>query len=278
MRTQQTMTAARAAFLSTTLLWAGQAAAAANCSVQSAATSPPLIELYTSEGCSSCPPADRWLSELLKRQPDSALLAFHVDYWDYIGWKDRFADPRYSARQRTRVNAAGDRTVYTPQVMSGPSIRLNWRDGAVATLAAQPSAAELSMSAQRSDSRVDVELRGRFPAGQPALEVMLALHSDGLSSEIRSGENRGVTLHHDRVVRQLLGPFTPGADGELRIEQSFTLPDEPGRNPGLLAFVQRSDSAQPLQTLALSLTDCSADSPAESRIPPTVDAALAGTF
>ena len=262
MRTQQTMTATRAAFLSTTLLWAGQAAAA--CSVQSAATSPPLIELYTSEGCSSCPPADRWASELIKRQPDSALLAFHVDYWDYIGWKDRFADPRHSARQRARVNAAGERTVYTPQVMSGQSIQLNWRSGAVDRLTALPSAAELTLSAQRTDRRVDVELRGEFPAGQPAMELMLALHSDGLSSEIRSGENRGVSLRHDRVVRQLLGPFSPDSDGNLRIEQSFVLPDELGSRPGLLAFVQRSDTAQPLQTLALSLADCSTESPAKS--------------
>jgi hypothetical protein len=85
----------------------------------------PLLELYTSEGCSSCPPADRWLMDLVNGgRPIAAVpLAFHVGYWDYIGWKDRFAVPAHEARQRARVAAAGERVVYTPQVMLGDDVQ-----------------------------------------------------------------------------------------------------------------------------------------------------------
>ncbi len=90
-----------------------QASATEACSARSGPTDMPLVELYTSEGCSSCPPADRWLTGQLKDRRAN-WLAFHVDYWDSIGWPDRFGSPANSQRQRQRVGAHGGDTVYTP--------------------------------------------------------------------------------------------------------------------------------------------------------------------
>ena len=98
----------------------------ADCVAISPSTRTALVELYTSEGCNSCPPADRWLSRQTEREWDArqvVALAFHVDYWDRLGWKDRFAQPAFSARQRALAAQQGSRTVYTPQVLvSGRSL------------------------------------------------------------------------------------------------------------------------------------------------------------
>ncbi len=91
--------------------------ASAEIVIRSPETQVSLLELYTSEGCSSCPPADRWISKLKKddRLWSSMIpVAFHVDYWDYIGWKDRFASPEYSLRQRNYARSKNLKTVYTP--------------------------------------------------------------------------------------------------------------------------------------------------------------------
>lgn len=107
--------------LATALILSGlQPAYAGECSAKSDASTVPLLELYTSEGCSSCPPADKWLSGL-KPDPKKLIpLAFHVDYWDYIGWKDKFSKAEYSDRQRKTAAYAGAGYVYTPQfVLSG---------------------------------------------------------------------------------------------------------------------------------------------------------------
>jgi len=90
----------------------------------------PLIELYTSEGCSSCPPADRWLSSLSKEDnlwSEFVPVAFHVDYWDYIGWKDPFASKEYSQRQRRYAHEFGERTVYTPGMRKSGEEWRSWR-------------------------------------------------------------------------------------------------------------------------------------------------------
>ncbi|HUG25789.1 DUF1223 domain-containing protein, partial [Piscinibacter sp.] len=94
---------------------AADAAAAPQCSARSGPAAAPLVELYTSEGCNSCPPADRWLSAL-KDRPGVVALAFHVDYWDGLGWKDRFASPLHTQRQAQQRAVNGARFSYTPQV------------------------------------------------------------------------------------------------------------------------------------------------------------------
>src|SRR5512141_3252346 len=95
------------------IAWTGRAHAAPSCSARSADTVLPLVELFTSEGCNSCPPADRWLSRIFPagaaRSSGASVLAFHVDYWDGLGWRDRFASPQFTARQQREVRAGGGR-------------------------------------------------------------------------------------------------------------------------------------------------------------------------
>ena len=103
----------------------------AECSVSSGTSRVALLELYTSEGCSSCPPADRWLSGLAAKGVNSERvvpLALHVDYWDYIGWRDRFAHPGFSERQRQMAVLGNSTLVYTPQVMLNGRDFRNWRN------------------------------------------------------------------------------------------------------------------------------------------------------
>ena len=226
------------------------------CSAASGAQQKPLIELYTSEGCSSCPPADRWLSAQLERK-DINLLAFHVDYWDYIGWKDRFASPAYSQRQRERVQAAGADTVYTPQVMVGSDVRAAWQsssrfDSALAAGSGQAGAKiELSVTAQPSGLEVMLGANLTSQQTSPA-QIWLAQYVDDQTSQIAAGENRGSALHHDRVVRKLWGPWPVKMESEL-YRQSVEIP---GGTWGLVAFVQDGHGGT-LQSLALPASLCS---------------------
>ena len=195
-RTAVALSASLAAMTSTAL-------AAGQCRTESAATLTPLIELYTSEGCNSCPPADRWLRGLradgIAPQKVTAL-AFHVDYWDYIGWKDRFASPAYGVRQQAAVRRAGGRTVYTPQVMLDGADLRNWRSAALPA-PSQPARARLTLTGSpAADGGWDVVLEGR---SEVATRLTLLLTQNGLSSSVAAGENRGVRLEHDFVVRSM---------------------------------------------------------------------------
>src|SRR5258706_11293884 len=125
---------------------------AAECTVKSGPTTAALVELYTSEGCSSCPPADRWLTTMGHATTDRAFvpIAFHVAYWDYLGWKDAFADMRFTERQRQFARAAGANSVYTPQVVLGGRDFPEWRrTGSVSrtaeTINARPARAGLEI-------------------------------------------------------------------------------------------------------------------------------------
>ena len=102
----------------------------ASCTIHSGAERATVIELYTSEGCSSCPPAERWLSGFVGKTSAASTvipLAFHVDYWDYIGWRDRFASPKYTARQCERINRTRGRFAYTPQTLINGLDSSGWR-------------------------------------------------------------------------------------------------------------------------------------------------------
>lgn len=237
---------------------AGPAAAAQECVARSGPTATPLVELFTSEGCSSCPPADRWLSKQLNGT-DANFLAFHVDYWDDIGWPDRFASASFSQLQRQRVGAVGQSTVYTPQVMLGDAVQAPWRQQAAwqqaLKQARQPAGAALTLHLQRNDGGWQA-LLGAAPVGAGAQgpQLWLARYIDGQSTNVRAGENRGVTLRHDRVVRQLSGPWALGGAGA--VSQKIDLPSE--NSPwGVTAFVQ-DKRGRILQSLSLPAARCAA--------------------
>ncbi len=159
-----------------------------------------LLELYTSEGCSSCPPADRWLSSL-EQHPELFIsfvpVAFHVDYWNYIGWRDRFSAREYSDRQRRYIDEGAARAVYTPGFFRAGEEWLGWRKPRPVVSGTHGEAGELTVRIEGD------ELAARFAATGESLaelELHVALLGMNLETEVRAGENRGRKLAHDFVV------------------------------------------------------------------------------
>ena len=169
------------------------------CRASSARTPTTVVELYTSEGCSSCPPADRWLSRL-KADPNVVALAFHVDYWDRLGWKDRFASPAYTARQAEQQQGNGARFSYTPQVVVDGRDRTDWPAIGLPIAARSGSVAPVEVTLEREGPRVTATVTPL--AGAPRrLAAYWAVTEQGHVSAVRAGENEGATLKHDYVVR-----------------------------------------------------------------------------
>jgi hypothetical protein len=195
------------------------AAAPQTCGVRSGALAPAIVELYTSEGCSSCPPADKWLSKL-KADPSVVALAFHVDYWDRLGWKDRFASPAFTQRQAEQQRPSGARFSYTPQVIVNGADRPDWPRAAVA--APGRAAAPVALQLMREGNRIEATVT---PAvGTPArLAGYWAVTENGHVSVVKAGENEGVTLTHDDVVRE----YRPVAAWDARADAPTTLRFEP---------------------------------------------------
>lgn len=234
-------------------LLAPPAALAASCSAASGTQRVALLELYTSEGCDSCPPAERWINALRARGfgADRVLpLAFHVDYWDYIGWKDPFAQARFSERQRFANARIRNRTVYTPQLMlDGKDYRRglsleSLRADVDAINRMKPGAA---IQLQLHTGPGALEVNGNVTATSPAAQVFLALSESRLSNQVTAGENRGKRLEHDHVVRELAGPFAAGA---LRHRLAIN-PNWKHKDLTVSAFVQDAASGEVLQALAL---------------------------
>jgi hypothetical protein len=234
---------------------------AAQCRAVSPATTTALVELYTSEGCDSCPPADRWLSSLGPRgfAPDRVVpIALHVDYWDYIGWKDPYARQAHSARQRKMAKLARAAMVYTPQVLlQGQDFR-HWNsasfDQAVSKINAQPAKARISLSLDaRGKDRFELEVAAELLGAAPgeAIALFLGAYENKLVSEVKAGENRGRTLPHDYVVLQWVGPleFKTGRLAERHVLS--LLPKAVPAHSGVAAFVQNRATSEVLQALML---------------------------
>ena len=249
------------ALIGATALYATQAPAAPTCHAASDALARPLIELYTSEGCDSCPPAERWLSSRFAPDARQApiALAFHVDYWDRLGWVDRFGSAQYTARQYESMRANLATFVYTPQVLlQGHDFA--WNSGAATAIdAAGKSAASATIAVDVTTGERDVEVHAKaqvVTGARPDAELVVAYADSGLVSDIKAGENRGRRLAHDHVVRALRN--AGGADAGGRIDATLTLPRpaERGTHPTLVAFVERPSNGDVLQTLAIPLDGC----------------------
>jgi hypothetical protein len=198
-----------------------QAFAAESCSAKSSATAPAVVELYTSEGCNSCPPADRWLSRL-KADPSVVALAFHVDYWDRLGWKDRFGSPAYTHRQAEQTTLNGARFSYTPQVVVDGRDRMDW-PALRPPFAAGRTAAPVDVALQRSGAQVQATVSAR-PGAPSRLAAYWAVTEQGHVSAVQAGENAGATLHHDYVVRDYRPVPAWSASADAPRTLAYTLP------------------------------------------------------
>ena len=226
------------------------AQAASSCTAQSASIAAPVVELYTSEGCNSCPPADQWLSRL-KADPSIVALAFHVDYWDRLGWKDRFGSPAYTQRQAQQQVPSGARFSYTPQVIINGADRPDWSRASVAS--SKPAAALVDVQLMRDGDRVTAIVRPL--AGAPAhLSAYWAVTEQGHTSAVKAGENAGVTLNHDYVVRDYrqVAQWSPQADARpATLQFDFAGPADPAHPRTVNLVIVNADSGRPVQAAKL---------------------------
>jgi len=227
------------------------------CSASSGPLITPVLELYTSEGCSSCPPADTWASGL--KGKNLLVQAFHVGYWDYIGWVDRFAAPAHTARQRELAGSNQLRNIYTPQVL------LNGRDwpqwgGAPSRLAdaREPARAHITLTRLADDQ---FEATVTPAAGTPAWAAYWTVTEHGHNSRVKAGENAGQFLKHDFVVRQYTqaGEYknrnsgaSPGGE-PVPIKLGFrSIAATPGHERQINLVVFAPQSGKTLQAVSLS--------------------------
>jgi hypothetical protein len=234
----------------------------ASCAARSGERTAALVELYTSEGCSSCPPADHWLSALGERfRPDRLVpLALHVDYWDYLGWKDPYAQRQFSQRQRRLSQLQRAALVYTPQVVLQGRDFPAWRsaafDAMVERINAQPARARIALDiVSAAPSGLAIALRAEVSDARQRGDAVLyvAAFQNRLQSEVKAGENSGRRLRHDYVVLEWLGPFTMGPEGRLDEQRRLALlPNAAAAESGVAAFIQDRRTAEVLQALMLS--------------------------
>jgi hypothetical protein len=162
-----------------------------------------VIELFTSQGCSSCPPADQLLGEL-SSNPSLVALSLPIDYWDYLGWKDTLADPWNSARQRAYARSRGDRQVYTPQVVINGTVHALGSDRAgieraIAQMGRHSASLSVPIQASLADGKIHVAIAGS--EGNSAAEVWLCAFAKAIPIAIARGENRGRTITYHNVAR-----------------------------------------------------------------------------
>ena len=248
----------------------GLPAQAATCTAKSGAQTVALVELYTSEGCDSCPPADRWLSSNFPASGagNAAIaLAFHVDYWDRLGWKDRFAAPAWTERQYALARASRTELVYTPQVLVQGRDYPDWRGRGVEALVARtggkPARARVTLEVEPRPGAIAVKASAHVESGgdRNGAALYVALADSGLVSEVKAGENAGARLTHDHVVRALRGGISVNDKGDAIADVTLSLPSEAGRATTIVAFVQNKETGDVLQALALPFAGAACSPP-----------------
>lgn len=215
------------------------------CETRTGATQNQVVELYTSEGCSSCPPADQWLSTQKANAiaHNAVVQSFHVSYWDYIGWKDRFASPAYNARQRQIAAWNKSAQVYTPQIV---------RDGKSAQpfilkRNETPAQASIALMAAQKQNNYSADIVPNSPNKPWA--AYWTLTEDGHTTKVKAGENSGELLKHDFVVRQ----YETVAQQTGRAKLNFAaLPKESGFTQRVNLVVYDPTNGETLQAAALS--------------------------
>jgi hypothetical protein len=222
------------------LLLAGASAA------QAEERPPIVVELYTSQGCSSCPPADALLAELAK-DPRIIALALHVDYWDYLGWADRFANPAHTKRQKAYAHASGAKMIYTPQMIISGGERVVGSDAvavAAAIRAQEGVVPTVRLSVLRQDGRIVIRAEA-VPPSDRTFRVQLVRYRPQENVQIERGENAGHSITYHNIVTswQALGDWRATQPLELRADMG-------GAEPGVV-LIQAEGPAEILAAVAL---------------------------
>jgi hypothetical protein len=208
---------------------------------------PVIVELFTSEGCSSCPPADQMLGDLVRTQPVTDVLIVglgeHVDYWDHQGWRDPFSDKLFSVRQSAYAAARASGEVYTPQmIVDGTRVVVAQdRLGAVDAIRRSAAAPKTPVRlAWRADTPSSLDIQAEAGIAGAGAQVFLAMTEDALSSSVTAGENAGRHLTHPAVVRQLRDLGRTDSTGAFHKTTAIKL-DASWRRSALRAvvFIQR---------------------------------------
>jgi hypothetical protein len=236
-----------------------------------------VVELYTSQGCSSCPPADRWLSSLPAGTPRlrAIPLAFHIGYWDTIGWKDPFARKEFNERQYQLAAFNRSRGVYTPEVFVGASELSDWNRPeafarSLAGINERAPLARIELQAQwlapaagsrAPDQRLSVEVHWTADASARDPQLLLAVKRNGYVTHVEAGENGGSMLHNDHVVRTWAGPFKAAAK-PLTAELSVAAAQG---DASLVAIAQDGITGAVLQAVELPLSACAASATVAAR-------------
>lgn len=216
-----------------------------------------LVELYTSEGCSSCPPADRALSSLMRTQTSAQQrflpMALHVDYWDGLGWKDSFGDHSYSRRQSWLSALGGSRSVYTPEYFVGGHELRQWSaamEQTIARINQVPARADIALTQlQGQDITLEVEVKSSRRA-----TIATALLENNLVTQVSAGENQGARLQHDAVVRNWR-ELPQAAVPEQTVRQRVTLTPPVGSRRSALsvAVLVQDERGEVLQATSMPL-------------------------
>lgn len=217
------------------------------CVVESGRGAAHLVELYTSEGCSSCPPAEHWMRSLVGDTTRMGL-EFHIDGWDSLGWPDPFADPRWSDRQRALAKRGSAGIVYTPQIAVDGHIWKNWpsKPAPIVATAVRP-ALKLAVA---GDHGLRTTIDGD-PSALATYRTFVALTENALTSDVTAGENRGKRLDHDQVVRDFAGPLdVPHGEATLIPPPHFDR-----TNAAIVAFAETADG-DVVQVVRLALAHC----------------------
>jgi hypothetical protein len=203
-----------------------------------------VLELFTSQGCSSCPQADAMLDEMGKRH-DVITLAYHVDYWDYIGWEDTFGAKENSQRQRDYAAAWGSSRIFTPQLVVNGACGVvgNKRDKVDAALATATIPLDVKLSEAGNDT-LDVTIAGRTGEGLSEAVVWLVTYLDRAEVTIERGENEGKKVAYTHIVtgRQVLGMWDPAKGASLKLPLNEVLT---GKSDGAAILVQQDKNGLP---------------------------------
>jgi hypothetical protein len=205
-----------------------------------------VVELYTSQGCSSCPPADARLAEL-SRKSGIVALTLHVDYWDYLGWKDTLARPEFSERQRAYSHIRGDRGVYTPQmIVNGVHACVGSDDGkidvSIQNATSEHARLPVPVAVSREGNLITVEIAGDVAGTSSAGEVLLLTVQSRVTVEIERGENKGRKATYVNVVREISHVGT-WKGGRARFE---TMASDAGDNFVVLVHETNPDGPGPI--------------------------------